>query len=313
MTSPTAQSTRARVLVVGASGQVGRAVLRGLATSYDVVAAKHNREVTARTVVPVPVTPEEWRELHADLRPSAVVIAAAISDVDACERDPARSRTTNLDLVLTAAEVASEYKAHVVHFSTDYVFDGAAGPYREDDVPRPPNVYGMHKLASEQAVVQAGGAVLRTSLVYGASREGAIDRMVHLLRAGPVEFSPVQLSTPTWAPDLAWLTSAVVATRFAGVLHAAGPNTLPRLEVARHVAWAAGLPAEHVRPAMATHGTPAPPGVAERPVRCGLVVDRARDLFGYRPVSLREGLALHLTSPTPGGYATQSERERGGG
>jgi len=281
---------RPTVLVVGASGQVGRAVIRGLAPLYDVVSTRHNREAPGPVVVPVPTGAAGWQALLAQVRSAAVVVAAALTDVDVCERDSDHSREVNVDLVGRIAGAAAEQGAHVVHFSTDYVFGGRDGPYREQDTPCPINVYGAHKLAGEQVIAAAGGAVLRTSMVYGASREGAVDRLVHLLRQGPLEVSADQLSTPTWAPDLAWLVGRVVDTRWSGVLHAAGPDTLTRLEVASRVAEVAGLPAEHVRASRAASAV----GRAPRPERCGLVVERARELFGYSPTPLQAGLAQHL-------------------
>lgn len=281
---------RPRVLVVGASGQVGSAVVRGLALSYDVVSTRRTRNAPGPTVVPGPTETSGWPALLQELRPTAVVVTAALTDVDACERDPDLSREVNVDLVTRIASAADQRGAHVIYFSTDYVFSGEHGPYREQDPPGPVNVYGAHKLAGEQVVSAADGAVLRTSWVYGGNREGAVDQIVHLLRQGPLEAPDSQLATPTWAPDLAWLVGRIVDERWAGVLHAAGPETLTRFEVARRVAVVAGFPVGHVRASR----SPSTSGRAPRPQRCGLVVDRARELFDYHPTPFDVGVARHL-------------------
>jgi dTDP-4-dehydrorhamnose reductase len=284
------RSGAAQVLVVGAAGQVGRAVVRRLETAHEVVGTTHRRPAPATTVVPAATDQDGWDRLVAQVAPDAVVVAAALTDVDACQRDPDRSRAVNVDLVGHVVRAAATHGAHVVHLSSDYVFDGRAGPYGEDEAPAPLNVYGVHKLEGEQLVLDAGGTVLRTSMVYGASREGAVDLMAHLLRRGTLEASDAQLTTPTWAGDLAWLVERVATSRTPGLVHAAGPQTVTRFDTARLVAEAAGLPTNRVRRAApAGSSTRAP-----RPERCGLVVDRARDRFGYDPTTLLAGLTRHF-------------------
>ncbi len=148
----------------------------------------------------------------------------------------------------------------------------------------------MHKVDGERLVLDAGGTVLRTSMVYGAGREGAVDQIAHLLRQGNLEVSQTHLTTPTWADDLAWLVERVAETRTSGIVHAAGPQTWTRFDVARLVAETVGLPEDRVRPAPAA----ANPARASRPERCGLVVDRAREWFSYDPTPLPESLARHF-------------------
>lgn len=123
------------------------------------------------------------------LRPAAVINLAALAEVGTCRADPARADRVNTRLPTHLAEACHEVGAHLVHVSTDMVFDGAAAPYAEDDPARPLSVYGRSKLAGEEAALAVGGSVTvaRLPLLYGESlgtRRGASDGLGALLGSG---------------------------------------------------------------------------------------------------------------------------------
>jgi dTDP-4-dehydrorhamnose reductase len=166
-----------RVLILGSAGQVGRALQRDLAPLGTVVArARPARDIT---------NPDAVRSLFASVQPELVVNAAAYTAVDKAEADPAVAQSVNATAVGVVAEECRKARAFLVHYSTEYVFDGTQStPYAPDDPPNPLSVYGRTKLAGEQALFQAGGAavLLRTSWVFGLHGGNFVKTMLRLAR-----------------------------------------------------------------------------------------------------------------------------------
>ena len=151
-----------RVLIVGGAGQVGRELQRSFASFGDIVAV--DRESLDIAI------PEEIRALIRRVRPQVILNAAAYTAVDRAESEPELAMAINGDAPRVLAEEARSSDALLVHYSTDYVFDGSkAAPWIEDDAPYPLSVYGASKLAGEEAIRKVGGRYLifRTSWVYG--------------------------------------------------------------------------------------------------------------------------------------------------
>jgi dTDP-4-dehydrorhamnose reductase len=196
-----------RVLVTGAGGQVGRALRRCLPDAVFLGRA----ELDVRDADAV----------RAALRPGDVVVhAAAMTDVDGCERDPAAADAAN---AAGSANVAGT-GARVILLSTDYVFDGRAGrPYREDDPTGPVSAYGRSKLAAERAVLaHPGNLVVRTAWVYGEGRN-FIRSILAAEQAGrPLRVVSDQRGRPTWAGDLAAALAYLVGAGTSGVVHVTG-------------------------------------------------------------------------------------------
>jgi len=193
-------------------------------------------------------------ELVDGFQPTTIFVPAAIADVDVCEEEHFASRRVNVGGVEHVVAAAEPVGARVILFSTDYVFDGSAGPYREDDEARPICAYGEQKLCAERVVVDAGGLVLRTSMVgEKPDRATFVLGLVDRLRAGLIaDVSCDQWSSPTYAHDLAHAAIDLAAARATGVLHVAVPSR-----------WIG--PTSVVRPRARTSSTPAWSGVC-RPV-----------------------------------------------
>jgi dTDP-4-dehydrorhamnose reductase len=187
-----------RVLVAGAGGQVGARVAECL-DDHEVLAAAHDGLDLADR--------EQVDQVVGTFRPDAVVNAAAMTNVDACERDPERAFAVNALGVRNLAVAAERAGAHVVHISTDYVFDGeATEPYPVDAPVAPRSAYGRTKAAGERAVAAAGGdaTVVRTAWVYGAHGGNFVRTMAgRALDGAPVSVVDDQVGSPTWAADLA--------------------------------------------------------------------------------------------------------------
>ncbi|HET6765448.1 MAG TPA: dTDP-4-dehydrorhamnose reductase, partial [Longimicrobiaceae bacterium] len=200
-------SDRPRILLTGATGQVGWELRRTLAPLGEIVVPQREAFDLAR--------PETLRAIVLALRPAVVVNAAAYTAVDAAESDGDAAHRVNAVAPGMLAGAAAEIGALMVHFSTDYVFDGSASrPYREDDATAPLGVYGGTKRDGERAVAAAGGAhlVFRTSWVYGLRGHNFLRTILRL--AGERDGLRVvddQHGAPTWSRMVAGATAAVLA------------------------------------------------------------------------------------------------------
>jgi len=167
-----------------------------------------------------------------------VILAAGWTWVDGNEDDPAASFRRNCEHPLHLARLAAEGGARFVTYSTDYVFDGEAGPYSEADSTNPLNVYGKAKLALEEGLSELGLAALclRTSTVYGPEAQGKnfVYQLVRRLRAGqPFRVPTDQVACPSYSPDVAAATLSLVEMGANGIWHVTGPDALSRADFTR--------------------------------------------------------------------------------
>ncbi|MGX7004363.1 dTDP-4-dehydrorhamnose reductase [Caballeronia sp. KNU42] len=195
------------ILLTGANGQVGFELARTLRGLGHVVALdRSGLDLTDS---------EQIRHIVRELSPALILNAAAYTAVDAAESDVAAAMRLNAQAPDILAQEAKRLGALLVHYSTDYVFDGTKdGPYEEDDAANPLNVYGKSKLAGEQAIAASGCAhlILRTSWVYGARGRNFLRTMLQL-GAQREELSVVadQIGAPTWSRTIAAMTSDVLS------------------------------------------------------------------------------------------------------
>ena len=193
-------------------------------------------------------------------------------------RSSGRLARRSLRTLYTRSTTASRAKARTVYFSTEYVFDGADGPYDEDHRPNPLSVYGKSKLAGEQAVLDADprALVLRTTVVYGPEEQGKnfVYRLVASLKSGTEILVPIdQLSSPTYNRDLAAAAAKLAKKRVTGIVNAAGPEVISRVEFAQRIAAMLELDPALIR---AVETSEFGPASAPRPLQAGLKIDRLR-------------------------------------
>ena len=199
-------STLPRILILGANGQVGYELQQGFAGSSEVVACDRSQ-----------IDLTDARRIRAVVRnaaPDVILNAAAYTAVDRAESEPEAAMAVNGVAPGVLAEESSRLGALLVHYSTDYVFDGSkTGPWVETDAPNPLNVYGATKLAGERAIAEAGGSYLifRTSWVYGPRGNNFLFTMLRLgKQRDELKIVDDQFGAPTPALELANATHAVV-------------------------------------------------------------------------------------------------------
>ncbi len=196
-----------RILLTGAGGQVGYELERSLQALGQVTALGRARMDLANL--------DQVRDVIRALKPALIVNAAAYTAVDLAESEPALARRINAEAPGVMAQEARTLGAAMVHYSTDYVFDGSkAGAYSEADRPNPLNVYGQTKLEGEQAVAAAGidHLILRTSWVYGMRGKNFLLTMLRLARErDTLRVVSDQHGAPTWSRTIADTSAALLA------------------------------------------------------------------------------------------------------
>ncbi|TDR49997.1 dTDP-4-dehydrorhamnose reductase [Pseudomonas brenneri] len=205
-------STPLKILITGQHGQVSRELQQRLQGLGELVVLGRDQLDLAN--------PEQIRQQVRSYRPGLIINAAAHTAVDQAENEPDIAFAINATAPGVLAEEAKALGIPLIHYSTDYVFDGSKpAPYREDDAPNPLGVYGMSKLAGEQAIAAVGGQylILRTSWVYSSHGKNFLLTMQRLLQEKPhMRIVADQIGAPTWAGTIADSTRALIERWQAG-------------------------------------------------------------------------------------------------
>jgi dTDP-4-dehydrorhamnose reductase len=217
-----------RILVTGAAGQVGARVVEALEADHEVLGVAHDALDLADR--------EQVEQVVAEFAPDAVVNGAAMTNVDACERDPERAYAVNALGARTLAQASARRGAHLVHVSTDYVFDGASTePYHEWDQVHPLSHYGRSKLGGELEVARhaASWTTVRTSWVFGRRGTDLVSWAFGAFDRGELDgVLADQVSIPTYAPDLARALARFALVRLPGLFHVtSGSEAVTRHEL----------------------------------------------------------------------------------
>lgn len=271
-----------RALVTGAGGQVGSFLVRLLAEAgADVYGLGARAGSNVDEVVDIR-DPAAVERAVAEARPDAIIHAAAYTDVDGCERDPARAMAVNADGSGNVAAAAATAGARLIAISTDFVFAGDGGaPYDESAEPRPVSVYGSSKLAGEQAVldVDPAFAVVRTAWVWGGAGKHFPRTVLSVLQShGAMEVVEDEAGNPTHAGDLALGIIRLLVEDARGIYHLAGKGRTTRFELARAVAAAGGMNPATVTPTTTEAFLAKYPLPARRPADSTLADVRAAEL-----------------------------------
>lgn len=194
-------------LLFGSNGQLGWELQRAL-LPYGEVVALSSRDADL-------ANPESLRSIVRNISPSMIINAAAYTAVDRAESEPDLAYAVNCHSPRVMAEETHKLGAVLIHFSTDYVFDGLKGaPYLETDNPNPINVYGASKLAGEHAIQEVGGnyLILRTSWLYSLRRDSFVNKVLQWARQKSViRVVTDQVGSPTWCRALAEVSSKALA------------------------------------------------------------------------------------------------------
>lgn len=289
-----------KVFVTGANGFVGSYVVAQLlADGHEVFASSRTGDLSSFN------TNKNYRFIQVDfsdpfslhdafefVQPDVVVHSGAMSKPDDCELKQADAFDTNVFGTVQLLLNAETYKSFFIYLSTDFIFDGEKGMYKEEDKPAPVSYYGKTKMDAEEAVMeyQHGWAIARTSFVYGKplyGRGNFITMIAEKIKTKqPFKVVNDQLRTPTYVADLANGIAAIVKQRAEGVFNIAGKDVLTPFEMSQAVAAYLDIPDHLLSPVTKDELKE----LARRPLKGGLDINKAINELKYEPVSFDEGL-----------------------
>ncbi len=292
------------ILITGSNGLLGQKLVYKLRNRSDVqliaTARGENRlaEQTGYEYHSLDTTNKEAvLALIEKFKPDSIIHAAAQTNVDACEFDKEGAWKANVEAVenLVEAIKTKSPKTQLVHLSTDFIFDGEKGPYREEDEPNPLSYYGMTKYEAEKRLYDSGihWAILRTIIVYGITDNMSRSNIVlwakgALEKGQPLNVVNDQFRSPTLAEDLADACISAALKGVQGIYNTSGKDFMSIIELVYRVADYYGLDKSLVNPvSSSTLNQP-----AKRPPRTGFILDKAYRDLDYKPHSFEEGIKM---------------------
>ena len=289
-----------KVLVTGANGLLGQELVALLLQrKHEVIATSKGASrlqpsfAGSFTYRDLDITDGlEVQKVVMEFMPEVIVHAAAMTQVDECELNKIDCYNINVTATRFLIEAAKEVNSRLVYVSTDFIFDGSAGPYKEEDEPKPLNYYGSTKLSAETEVVESGlpWAIARTVLVIGnaiGTRSNIISWVKDKLSKGEkIRVVNDQFRTPTFTEDLAKGIVLIIEKKATGIYHISGKDLLTPYEIALKTAAHFQLDSSLIEKADVTSFSQP----AVRPPRTGFQIDKARKDLGYEPLSFDEGL-----------------------
>ncbi len=286
-----------KLLVTGASGLFGsKLAASALAKNLEVYGGFSKDAVPFGIPVKFDISDKsQVEDAFETAKPDVVVHAATLTDVDKCELDKPLAWKINVDGTKNVAQAAAKCGAFLVYISTDYVFNGEKGCYREDDVVDPINYYGLTKLKAEETAKAfvPDCCIARASVIYGATpAAGKVNFalwLINKLRSGEkLRIVTNQWNSPTLNTSLADMTLEVVERRLSGVFHLCGASRVSRYEFALKIAETFGLDAGLIdRVDSSSFKLP-----AKRPMDSSLDTSKAQGLLKNKPLEIAEALAI---------------------
>lgn len=287
-----------RILITGANGLLGQQTIKFysrqqnvelLATSQEENSFSEFKDYIQCDIIDRP----NFKKLIFDFCPDFIIHTAAFTNVDLSEIERETAWKTNVKSVEYISEAARVIDAHIIHISTDYIFDGLNGPYEEGAKPNPLGYYGRTKLASEN-VLRISGAlftVLRTNVLFGLTENGRPDFVrwvIDSLNAGKkINIVTDQVSNPTFVDDLVQAISKVIEFRKTGIFNIGGKEFLSRYDFTKRIADFFKLNKELIIPVLTENLNQQ----ARRPLNSGLIILKAVSELGYKPHSFEEAFS----------------------
>lgn len=291
-----------KILLTGSNGLLGQKLLKLLAGKDNVtliatsIGKNRTSFIDGYIYQSLDITnPNEINQVFDNYKPDVVINTAAMTNVDACETQQEQCWKLNVDAVEYLINASKKNNTHLIHLSTDFIFDGKNGPYKETDQPNPLSFYGKSKLASETLLQKSNitWSIVRTIIVYGVVDDMSRSNIVlwakeALAKGNPLTIVNDQFRSPTLAEDLAmgcWLIAEKKAT---GIFHISGKETMSIIDLVYKVADFYGYDKSIITPIASSSLNQA----AKRPPKTGFILDKAIAELSYNPCSFTEGLAI---------------------
>ena len=288
------------ILITGSNGLLGQKIVRQLKKrkiEFIATSKGENRNPDcddSRYVSMDICSEDEIAQVFNTFLPTHIIHTAAITNVDYCELNPKDCQETNVAATEKLFNQTKKIGAHFQLLSTDFIFDGEKGNYKEDDEPNPLSVYARSKVDAERFILNdtyLNYSIVRTIIVFGVANNLTRTNIVSwakdaLSKGQEMRIIDDQFRAPTWADDLAWACIRICELEKRGVFHISGPETMSIFEIVERVAKFFGLSTKTlVRTNSSALNQP-----AKRPPKTGFDLTKSRNELGYNPKTLEETL-----------------------
>ncbi len=277
------------ILITGASGQLGMSLKRIFNSKYEIISTTGNNNPTGSSMHLDVTNPMLFKEVMETTNPDLVINLAALTNVDLCEKNPELAYSINIGGM---DNLVNAFKGPIIHVSTDYVFDGEDGPYKEEDTTNPLNVYGLSKVESEKLLLDhsENSLVIRSNVIYDYSSKSeasflnwVVDSLTQEKEINVVED---QWNNPTWTGSLAVVIDRAIDTQLTGLVHWGDGDLVSRFDFANKIADVFNLKKSLIKPILTSELNQ----TAKRPLKSGLKSDYAQNILNLEPPTIKECL-----------------------
>lgn len=294
--------TKKKVLVTGSNGLLGQKIIYSLIERKDIDLLASSKGLNRLIIksgyryVDLDITKnDEVKEVFENENPDAVINCAAMTNVDYCEENQDSCWEINVKAVENLAKSCEVSKSHLLHLSTDFVFDGKSGPYTENDKPNPLHFYAKAKLKSEEIVkkIMTNWTIARTIIIYGITDNMSRSNIVlwakkEIENGNTINVVNDQLRSPTLAEDLAKGCISIIDKSAFGLYHLSGPKTYSILDLVHKVADFYNLDKSLILPVTSASLNQS----ATRPLSTGFDITKAKKDLDFNPVDFLEGIKI---------------------
>jgi dTDP-4-dehydrorhamnose reductase len=289
------------ILVTGGNGLLGQKIIYGLRNKEDIRCISTSRGENRMKAKDGYIyesldltNKEDLFQIVSKYSPDTIIHTAALTNVDACESRKEEAWEQNVTVVESLVEVCTKFNTHLVHLSTDFVFNGEKGPYVETDQPDPLSYYALTKLEGEKRIIESllNWAILRTIIIYGVVDDNSRSNVVlwainSLKNKKTITVINDQFRSPTLAEDLADACISAALKKAKGIYHVSGYELMCMLDIVKIVADFFGLDPAYIQP-ISSKDLNQP---AKRPPVTGFIITKAKQELDFHPRSFMDGLA----------------------
>jgi len=278
------------ILVIGASGLIGYSLFEHFSKENSVVGTFNTHKFDNLIQLNL-LNKDELERIIENVKPRVILLPAALTNVDYCEKEKNECWKQNVIGPLNLIQLIKNSSVKLVYYSTDYVFNGKNGPYSEEDIPHPLNIYGKSKLETETNIKQnlTNFLIIRTTVVYGWEhlRKNFVYSLIKSIKSGKtIKVPKDQIGTPTYVENLAEATLELVKSDKHGIYNVGGPQLLDRYSLALIIAEVFNLNQSLIIPIKTSELNQ----IASRPLHAGLKINKLLTSIKIKMLSPREAL-----------------------
>lgn len=291
-----------RILITGSNGLLGQKIVGQLAkASINFLAtskgANRNPSCSNVNYHQMDISNAfEIEKVFSTFLPTHIIHTAALTNVDHCEQQPDECNRINFEAVQLLFHAAQKINAHFQLLSTDFVFDGEKGNYKEEDQVNPLSLYAQSKVNAENYLLASNSlnwSIVRTIIVYGTANNLSRNNIIYwakdaLEKGQELSIIDDQFRAPTWANDLAWACIRICELNKMGIYHISGPETFSIYEIVEKIAQFFNLPTNSLSKSSSLNLNQP----AKRPPKTGFDLTKAKTELGYKPKTLEETFSI---------------------